>query len=345
MASALTAGIATEAASAADARRRHARTEAVLALLQASVAFAFGLGAYFGVFDIPSPAREICVAWVWFYHVALTGYAFAYRVRGQALPWVEPVIPLFDVTCATAVYIAIGNAVSPIWAIYLYALIGYSRRFHGFRYSWVALYTVANMILGWSIIGSPDDGEFAIMVTMAVVIAILAYTISDSWRDAEGRIRHFAETDALTGVANRRAFFNRLEAIAPGPVGILMFDLDNFKRLNDELGHQAGDRVLQSAAKAIAAHLPPAGFTGRYGGEEFIAAIPGIDTPNLKLVAESIRQAVAEATPTTVSIGSTVVRPGESLDDAIKRADELLFVAKRSGRNQVIAEDILRWVA
>ncbi len=345
MTSALTAGIATEAASAADARRRHARTEAILALLQASVAFAFGIGAYLGVFEIPSPAREICVAWVWLYHVALTGYAFAYRVRDQALPWLEPLIPLFDITCATAVYVAIGDAVSPIWAIYLYALIAYSRRFYGVRYSWVALYTVANMILGWGIIGSTDDGQFAIMVTMAAVIAVLAYTISDSWRDAESRIRHFAETDALTGVANRRAFFNRLEALPAAPVGILMFDLDNFKRLNDELGHQAGDRVLQDAARAIAANLPPTGFAGRYGGEEFIAAVPGIDAATVKLIAEDIRQAIDVATPTTVSIGSTLVRPGESLDSAIKRADELLFVAKRSGRNQVIAEDILRWVA
>lgn len=345
MTSALTAGIATEAVSAADARRRHARTEAILALLQASVAFAFGIGAYIGVFEIASPVREICVAFVWLYHVGLTAYAFSYRVRGQALPWLEPILPLFDVTCATAVYIAIGDPVSPVWAIYLYALIGYSRRFHSVRYAWVALYTIANMVLGWAIIGGTDDGQFAIMVTLAVVIGVLAFTISDSWRDAESRIREFAETDALTGVANRRAFFSKLEALAGMPVGILMFDLDNFKRLNDELGHQAGDRVLQNAAKAIAENLPGPGFAGRYGGEEFIAAIPGIDAPSMKLVAEQIRQAVAAATPTTVSIGSTLLRPGESLDDAIKRADELLFVAKRSGRNQVIAEDILRWVA
>lgn len=278
-------------------------------------------------------------------HVALTGYAFAYRVRGESLPLVEQLVPMLDGACATAVFIAIGDPVSPVWAIYLYLLLSYSRRYQGLMYALVATYMISNLLLGWLAIGNPQGDQFALMVTMAVMVAALSYTISEAWRGAEARVRRFAETDALTGVANRRTFFERLEPLLGQPLAILMFDLDNFKRLNDELGHQAGDRVLQTAARVIEANLPRGAFAGRYGGEEFIAAIPGVSGPELKIIAERIRVAIGEATPTTVSIGSTLIRPGESLDQAIKRADELLYVAKRSGRNQVIAEDIMRWVA
>jgi diguanylate cyclase (GGDEF)-like protein len=339
------AGSATELASAADARRRHARTETVLAAMQAGLAVAFGLAAFAGVFQIDSPAREICIGAIWLYHFALTVYAFAFRVRGDALPWVEPFLPIFDLACVSAVFIAIGDPVSPVWAGYLFILTVYSRRYQGTSYLIIALYTLTSLMIGWLAIGNPEGTQFAIMLVIAAACAAGSYVISEAWRDAEARVRSFAETDPLTGVANRRSFFARLEGNAARPLGILMIDLDHFKRLNDELGHQAGDRALQDAAAAIVGNLPPGGFAGRYGGEEFIAAIPGIDAANLKLVAERVREAIQEVTPTTSSIGSTTLRPGETLDDAVRRADQLLFVAKRSGRNLVVAEDIMAWVA
>src|SRR5512139_2541507 len=136
------------------ARRRHARTEATIVLLQAAVAALFVAGAYLAVFHVASPEREIVAAWVALYHVMVTAYSFRYRVQGTALRWVEPIIPLLDISCATAVYIALHDPVSPVWAVYLYALIGYSRRYAGLQYAAVSAYTVANLVVGWLAIGN-----------------------------------------------------------------------------------------------------------------------------------------------------------------------------------------------
>lgn len=327
------------------AQRRLARTEGAIVLLQSSVAFTFVIGAYVGLFDIPSPTREICATWVWAYHVLIVVYSFAYRVRGNAIPWVEPLIPLLDVSCATAVYIALGDPVSPVWAIYLYALIGYSRRYEGFQYITVAAYTIGNLLVGWLAIGNPAPAQFFIMFVMAVAVMGLSYTISESWRDAERRARQLAETDPLTGLANRRTFFERLDSLGDRTASILMLDLDYFKRLNDEFGHLRGDEVLRNTAKAIVSTLPEDAIAGRFGGEEFIVALPGMDARQAAIVGEALRQEVANSTPTTVSIGCTVRRPHESIDQTIKRADELLYVAKRQGRDRVAKDSIDRFAA
>lgn len=327
------------------ARRRHARTEATVALLQAGVAFTFVVGAYVGLFDIPSPAREICTGWVWLYHVAMTTYSFAYRVRGERLAFVEPLVPLLDISCATAVYIALNDPVSPVWAIYLYALVGYSRRYEGRAYVLVSLYTIGNLVVGWLAIGNPDGARFLIMILLAVAVMALSATLSDAWREAEARARRLAETDSLTGLANRRTFFERMDRLEGSPFGLLMLDLDNFKRLNDEQGHLAGDRTLTAAAAVIARELPARAFAGRYGGEEFIVALPGFDAASSRLSGERIRQAIAAETGTTVSVGCTVRRAGEPLDTALRRADELLFVAKRQGRDRVEGDDFMRFAA
>lgn len=326
------------------ARRRLARTEGTIALLQCVVAFAFVIGAYTGLFDIPSPTREVCAGWVWFYHVGVTVYSFAFRVRGETIPWVEPLVPLLDISCATAVYIALGDPVSPVWAIYLYALMGYSRRYQGTTYLAVGLYTIANLLFGWLAMGNPEPQQFLVMVIMSLAVMALASTMSEAWREAEARIRVLAETDPLTGLANRRTFFEHVEALGDGKFGLLMLDLDHFKRLNDELGHLAGDRTLVAAAETIRGELASNSVAGRYGGEEFIVLLPGFDAPQSRLVGERIRQAIAANTPTTVSVGSTVRRPGEPIDATLRRADELLFVAKRSGRDNV-ADDLMRFAA
>ncbi len=337
--------LARNGSQAEQAAARHARTEASIVLLQSAVAFVFVIGAYTGLFDIESPTREICAGWVWLYHVLVAVYSFAYRVRGRTIPAVEPMIPLFDVSCATAVYIALGDPVSPVWSIYLYALIGYSRRYQGLSYLVVASYTIVNLLVGWLAIGNPEPGQFLVMFVMSVAIMGLAYTISEAWRDAERRARALAETDPLTGLCNRRTFFEKLDGLGDVPASILMLDLDHFKRLNDEFGHLRGDEVLKRAATAITQNIPRVALAGRFGGEEFIVALPAIDVRQAAMTGEAIRQAVAESTPTTVSIGCTVRRPLETIDQTIKRADELLYVAKRSGRDRVAKDAIDRFAA
>lgn len=164
--------------------------------------------------------------------------------------------------------------------------------------------------------------------------------------------RRFALEDTLTGLANRRAVFEALEkeyaqAVNSGlPLSLLVMDVDYFKRVNDRFGHQAGDAVLRHVAMVIRQRLRNQDIAGRFGGEEFLAVLP--DTPPERgiLVAEALRQTLAEnpvvidgeEIGVTISIGlfgSDRMVPELMPDVMIGMADEALYRAKENGRNRV----------
>ncbi len=163
-------------------------------------------------------------------------------------------------------------------------------------------------------------------------------------------LTRLATTDPLTGICNRRRFFERLELEwsrarrHSRPMSILMFDLDHFKRVNDTHGHAVGDSVLKDLCKEADDLLRSEDVLARLGGEEFAVILPEIDRKTAEAVAERLRQRLASvevAAPEgvvrcTVSIGVIQCRLAhESLDVALKRVDDALYRAKRSGRNLV----------
>jgi diguanylate cyclase (GGDEF)-like protein len=159
------------------------------------------------------------------------------------------------------------------------------------------------------------------------------------------RIRAAAEVDSLTGVANRRAFdaaltlaVERADGYGDG-FGLLMIDLDHFKRLNDQHGHLVGDEVLRIAAHRIRAECRESDLAARYGGEEFAVIIDTADETQVLAVAERIRAAVATAdTPVPVTASLGVARyPADAGTGAelVAAADAALYVAKADGRNRV----------
>jgi diguanylate cyclase (GGDEF)-like protein len=156
------------------------------------------------------------------------------------------------------------------------------------------------------------------------------------------RIRTAAETDGLTGVANRRRFDSVLEAELrrATQVAVLLIDLDHFKSVNDEHGHLVGDEVLRHAAHAIQAVSGDQGMVARYGGEEFAVVLTGIDDPTALEIAERIRHAVATAVtavPVTASLGVAGCPPhGRSAALLLAAADAALYEAKRTGRNRAV---------
>jgi diguanylate cyclase len=176
--------------------------------------------------------------------------------------------------------------------------------------------------------------------------------IRDSLKVAEQR----SNTDALTGLANRRSledFFRsaQIAAMEKGdPLSILMIDIDHFKKFNDTFGHQVGDQVLRLVAKVLQDNVREGDLAARYGGEELIAVLPGADLGVCASVAERIRRRIAEARLTrrttgqeissvTVSIGVAQFRLAESAEAMIERCDRGLYQAKRLGRNRTVTEN------
>jgi len=169
------------------------------------------------------------------------------------------------------------------------------------------------------------------------------------------RLEAISVTDELTGMYNRRYFFERLEEYLRAarrhrlPLSLMMIDIDLFKRVNDTYGHPTGDRVLRTIADLIRSGLRASDISARYGGEEFVILLPYTDEAEAVRLAQRLLTTVSthpfplppEAGPMTISIGLSqldVEHPvsGETL---IARADGALYQAKHGGRNQVAVAD------
>ncbi len=166
-----------------------------------------------------------------------------------------------------------------------------------------------------------------------------------------GKMRALAERDGLTGLANRRAFDTQLMVEwarwerHQRAFSLLLFDLDHFKRINDQYGHDAGDEVLRTVARTLAALLRGRDFAARYGGEEFAVLLSETPGKTAVEIAERVRghieltQPVFAGKPIPVTIsGGVVSSAGEmSAQDVVRRADQLLYKAKSEGRNRIIS--------
>lgn len=165
-------------------------------------------------------------------------------------------------------------------------------------------------------------------------------------------LEKLAMLDALTGAGNRRHLEQRAEAEISAshrdgkPMGIVIFDLDHFKKINDNWGHAAGDLVLQKVVQTAKDLLRPSDFLARIGGEEFVILLPGVNTEGALAIAERIRSAIAalqvvygkSSLSFTASFGIAALATDLSLDNAVARADTALYAAKNGGRNRVVAE-------
>jgi diguanylate cyclase (GGDEF)-like protein len=154
-----------------------------------------------------------------------------------------------------------------------------------------------------------------------------------------------ATTDSLTGMFNRRAFFDKAKefcarAEAGEPLAAVMIDIDHFKRINDMHGHKAGDEAICAVAQTLSAEP---GVVGRLGGEEFALLLHGRTMAEAVEIAERLRAAVAGLTISdatlTCSFGVSEWRKGDTIDLLLKGADMALYDAKLGGRNRVIAAD------
>jgi diguanylate cyclase (GGDEF)-like protein len=183
---------------------------------------------------------------------------------------------------------------------------------------------------------------------IGISLALLAFTL---WRSRR-RFRAQAQTDPLTGIANRRHFLERARQVAggnrsqPQTASVLVLDIDHFKLINDAYGHQAGDAAIRHVALEASACLRAGDVLGRTGGEEFAALLPATGEATAREVAERIRQ-VIEQTPLghhgdqihiTVSIGlMSGPLTTDNIETLVQGADKVMYRAKNSGRNRSLA--------
>jgi len=208
------------------------------------------------------------------------------------------------------------------------------------------------MLTGAPLGDLPDTGlrlaatVLALTLAALTMLALMSERTERELRESRRRLQVLAYTDALTGIPNRRHFEDlaaRVVHAGRTPV-LLLFDIDHFKHINDRLGHAAGDRALQLVGDGLREALRAGDIAGRLGGDEFALLLDGATPPQAVGIADRIVRQLQAAAPSRrlprdlgLSFGLVHIRPFEPLGDAMHRADQALYEAKRQGRSCVVA--------
>jgi diguanylate cyclase (GGDEF)-like protein len=230
----------------------------------------------------------------------------------------------------------------------------------GSRYAWYFLAGWAPLLLLTALSSAQVNGALsglnwlgdACLGAGAFEALVLSVGLADralTARRDRDLVRQLANTDALTNILNRRGWTeglrHALQVRPHRPQTLLFMDLDHFKALNDCHGHTAGDRALVAVADILRTELRPADLLGRYGGEEFVALLDGLEAQHALQVATRLCRRVHrlelpihDDLRLSISIGIAVRLPGDTVESLIERADQAMYAAKLSGRNRVELE-------
>lgn len=264
-----------------------------------------------------------------------------------------------------------------IWllAIGLVAIVGYLHLQTGLAYEFHLFFIVPVVLVAWFIsirragviatltvilwyladrqLGGEQAERLPMLFNTAVRLGIFLYVawLLGQMRAVLDRESRLARADGLTGLDNRRGFTalgHNLLGLAQrqqAPISAIFIDLDRFKEVNDRLGHDAGDTLLQTVATTLRQHLRSSDIAGRLGGDEFALILPGTDGEAASAYAEELRQRLLDAMrkkgwPVTFSIGvaSFAVAPAD-FERLLQAADVLMYEVKNDGRNRVLARN------
>ena len=187
---------------------------------------------------------------------------------------------------------------------------------------------------------------FFFLVPLMLVCLFLFEILLSQWRTREATIEKFSRLDPLTNLMNRRSIANQLEQLhqqRKALYSVVLLDLDHFKHINDNYGHDMGDQVLIQVAECLAQHVREQDMIGRFGGEEFILFLPNTTTEQAQHVAERCRIALTELNfvyeqqpfSISASFGISSSQNASEPQQIIRQADQALYAVKTAGRNQV----------
>lgn len=317
-----------------------------LARSQPDLTRAAGLGIFVVVFPL-------LFVWLWRRPASLTRVSWLMWTMGAVYITLRLATVLWK-TPEAQLAIRLAEVLPWLWVPYLFAfaLLPTPRALASSIVYALALFGVSAFFLWTAPAGSLQEGISTTLLTHTTLSPALAMTMLVFVRRVRvehlletvraASLKDMANTDRLTGLPNRRAVHACFQALTQlgHSGGLLLFDLDRFKNLNDEYGHEAGDAVLRSVALAARAAVRPGDTVARWGGEEFLVLLPGCPADGARVIAERVRSRIEQTVSSpggavTASVGVATVQPGEALDLVVGRADRAMYQAKRDGRNRV----------
>lgn len=253
--------------------------------------------------------------------------------------------PYTDTLIVSLAIVALAEPELPIWMGYFLIIPGLAN-YHSTRYVLgFSLWSIVNCWAAFACVtlfrGDGFQWQFATIITfMAVFTALNADIISASNRKLRGLVREASLTDPLTGLDNRRRFRQILDAHGvheTQPLAVLMYDLDNFKQINETLGHVHADTILVSVAAELRASFRGADTVARYGGDEMIVLAHVAGAEEAIEIAERSIARVEKVSGVTLSVGVAVYPlTSATLEAAVREADDALLSAKRHGKARVM---------
>jgi diguanylate cyclase (GGDEF)-like protein len=293
------------------------------------------------------------VGWWWIAPLlaGLAGFAVADSfMRNSEHPalWIAAAWGILPLLLADAV-VTTGGGSSPALMWFALPALTLGVRFEPRGIALGTVYIVALMLLSTYGLDSSTAAAHYEEVIAAVALVLSTVVLSGALVESDRAHRRRSTLDPLTGLCNRNALEQRLAELDGQPTSraeglshaLLLCDLDHFKRVNDQLGHAAGDAVLQDVAYTMRAALRAGDSIYRVGGEEILVVLPGAVAEDAVEIAERLRCAVGDrcpvGVPVTVSIGVAVTPEGPvDTDELVSRADTALYSAKAGGRDRVV---------
>ena len=301
--------------------------------------------------DITLGVALISVAFLYAINHVYLRYTHNYSVSG-----IFVIYPLYALMIYL-IYTGGSNGTGHVW---IFCVPAVSLFLHGMKrglielgiFTLVLIFVMFFMSSDFAKFGYHDALKSRILFSFLVVVflsGIYEYSMSRfnrELKETSTKLKLVAYIDSLTGLLNRRGMLQRLEDNTGEHFHLLLADVDFFKRVNDDYGHDVGDYALKELADIIQSSLPADGFASRWGGEEFLIAVGDCDKSEVYFLAEKIRTQIESHGFTyqgnvfhiTLSIGIATMNESTSLREAITLADNCLYSAKRGGRNQTRQE-------